>query len=85
MYDATNVRLRNLSLAYSLPKKICNTTGFLQSAKIGVSVTNVFMLYSKMKGLDPESVYATSTNATGFEYGSTPTARSFVFNITLGF
>ena len=38
-----------------------------------------------MKGLDPESVYATSTNATGFEYGSTPTARSFVFNITLGF
>ena len=85
LYDATNVRLRNLSLAYSLPKKICNTTGFLQSAKIGVSVTNVFMLYSKMKGLDPESVYATSTNATGFEYGSTPTARSFVFNITLGF
>lgn len=85
LYDATNVRLRNLSIAYSLPKKACDKLGFLQSAKIGVSATNVLMLYSKMKGLDPESVYATSTNATGFEYGSTPTARSLVFNITLGF
>ena len=85
LYDATNIRLRNLSVAYSLPKKVCNKIGFLQSAKIGVSVTNVLMLYSKMKGLDPESVYATSTNATGFEYGSTPTSRSFVFNIILGF
>lgn len=85
LYDATNVRLRNLSIAYSLPKKICKNTGFLQSAKVGFSVTNVFMIYSKMKGLDPESVFATSTNATGFEYGSTPTARSFVFNLTLGF
>lgn len=85
LYDATNIRLRNLSLAYSLPKKVCNRIGFIQSAKIGVSVNNVLMLYSKMKGLDPESVYATSTNATGFEYGSTPTARSFIFNITLGF
>ena len=74
-----------MSVAYSLPKKACNKLGFLQSAKVGFSVTNVLMLYSKMKGLDPESVYATSTNATGFEYGSTPTARSLVFNITLGF
>lgn len=85
LYDATNVRLRNVSLSYSLPKKICIKSGFLQSAKVGVSMTNVLMIYSRMKGLDPESVFATSTNATGFEYGSSPTARSFVFNLTLGF
>ena len=85
LYDATNVRLRNVGIAYSLPQKILNRNKVLQSVKIGCSLTNVFMLYSKMGGLDPESVYATSTNATGFEYGSIPTSRSFVFNLSLGF
>jgi hypothetical protein len=43
------------------------------------------MLYSKMHGLDPESIYATSTNAIGFEYGAAPTSRAFVFNVSFGF
>lgn len=84
-YDATNIRLRNISLSYSLPKRICQNTGFLQSLKLGASVTNVVMLYSRMDGLDPESVYALSSNVTGYEYGSSPTSRCYVFNITLGF
>ena len=85
LYDATNVRLRNISLAYSLPKKIMQNSRAFQSVKFGFSVTNVVMLYSAMRGLDPESVFATSTNATGFEYGSTPTSRCYVFNVSLGF
>ena len=85
LYDATNVRLRNLSVSYTLPRKICQGTGFLQTLKVGVSCNNVAMLYSRMRGLDPESIFATSTNATGFEYGASPTMRSYIFNITLGF
>ena len=85
LYDATNVRLRNISLAWNLPKSLVQRTGFMQSAKVGFSVTNVAMLYSKMGGLDPESVFATSTNATGFEFGGIPTSRSFVFNLSIGF
>lgn len=85
LYDATNVRLRNVSLSYSLPKKVCQNIGFLQSLKFGASITNVFMIYSCMDGLDPESVYALSSNVTGYEYGSSPTSRCYVFNVTLGF
>lgn len=85
LYDATNVRLRNLSINYSLPKRLLARTRVFQSIKVGFSMTNVCMIYSAMRGLDPESVYATSTNATGFEYGSIPTSRSYVFNISLGF
>ena len=85
LYDATNVRLRNISLSYSLPKRLLARTRVFQSVKVGFSMTNVCMIYSAMRGLDPESVYATSTNATGFEYGSIPTSRSYVFNISLGF
>ena len=85
LYDATNVRLRNLSLAYSFPKKLLERSKVLQSVKLGFSVTNVCMIYSAMRGIDPESVFATSTNATGFEYASTPTSRCFVFNVSFGF
>ena len=85
IYDATNVRLRNLSLSYSFPKKLLERSKVLQSVKLGFSVNNVCMIYSAMDGIDPESVFATSTNATGFEYGGIPTSRSFVFNVSFGF
>ena len=84
LYDATNVRLRNVSIAYSIPKKVLGN-GFFQSIKLGFSCTNVVMIYSKMRGLDPESIYATSTNAIGFEYGAAPTSRAYVFNVSFGF
>ena len=85
LYDATNVRLRNISLSYALPKRILNRGNVFQSVRFGVSCTNVWMIYSAMRGLDPESIFATSTNATGFEYGAAPTSRCYVFNVSLGF
>ena len=83
--DATNVRLRNISIAYSLPKRLLSGQNIFQSVKVGFSCTNVFMIYSKMRGLDPESIFATSTNAIGFEYGAAPTSRAYVFNVSFGF
>ncbi len=85
LYDATNVRLRNISIAYSLPKRLLSGQNIFQSVKVGFSCTNVFMFYSKMRGLDPESIFATSTNAIGFEYGAAPTSRAYVFNVSFGF
>lgn len=84
IYDATNVRLRNVQLTYSLPKSLFKDLP-LQSAKVSFSVNNVWMIYSKVKGVDPEASYAISSNATGFEYLSFPSTRSYVFNLTLGF
>ena len=84
VYDATNVRLRNLSLNYVFPKKMLKNTPF-QQVKLGVSCNNVWMIHSKLNGIDPESVFATNTNATGFENASSPTSRTFLFNVTLGF
>ena len=85
LYDATSVRLRNVSIAYSLPKSLIARQDVFQSVKVGFSCTNVLMIYSKMHGLDPESIFATSTNAIGFEYGAAPTSRAYVFNVSFGF
>ena len=83
VYDATNIRLRNVMLSYNLPKKVLGRT--FQKAKISASCNNVWMITSHLNGIDPESVFATGTNAVGFENGAFPTMRSFLFSITLGF
>lgn len=84
IYSANNIRLRNISLGYTVPTKYLEKT-ILQSVKASFTVTNVWMIHSRMHGLDPESVYATSTNATGYEYAGLPTTRSYVFNVSIGF
>ena len=84
IYDATSVRLRNIALSYTLPKSLLKNTP-ITKAKLGISCNNVWMIKSYMNGIDPESVFATGSNATGYEFASSPTTRSFLFNITLGF
>lgn len=84
VYDASNIRLRNVTLSYSLPKSILAKTP-IQRVKIGLTCTNVWLIKSHMKGLDPESIYNTATNATGFENASPPTTRTYLVNLTLGF
>ncbi len=84
VYDATNIRLRNVSLDYLIPSKWLNNTG-IQRAKFGVSANNVWMIDSHLNGVDPESVFATGGNATGFENLSPPTSRTVFFNVSINF
>jgi hypothetical protein len=84
LYNATNVRIRNIQLSYAFPRKMLARTPF-QKASIALSCNNVWMLKSYMNGLDPESSYATGTNAVGFESGSAPTMRTYYIAINLGF
>lgn len=84
IYDATNVRLRNITIGYDLNKKWLANTPF-QRVRVSATCNNVWMIHSNLPGIDPESVAATNTNATGLENMSAPTNRSFVFNVTVGF
>ncbi|MGC1630756.1 MAG: TonB-dependent receptor, partial [Gelidibacter sp.] len=84
IYDGTNVRLRNVNLNYTFPSAWLGDSG-IQNVKVGLSANNVWMLNNKMNGVDPESVFATSTNATGFEYLSPPTTSSVFLNVSLSF
>jgi len=84
IYDASNVRLRNAQISYELPLGFLSKTP-IQKAKVGISCNNVWMISSHVRGIDPESVYATNTNATGFENAGLPTTRTFLFNLSLSF
>lgn len=84
VYDATNIRIRNIELSYNFSKAMLRNTPF-QAIRLSATCNNAFMLYSKMHGVDPEAVFATSTNATGFENAAQPTLRTYTFNVSLGF
>lgn len=84
IYDATNIRLRNVQLNYDFSRSLLARTPFTR-LKLGVSVNNVLMLKSHLKGVDPESVFAIGTNAVGFENAAPPTSRTYLFNVTFGF
>ncbi|WEK34562.1 MAG: SusC/RagA family TonB-linked outer membrane protein [Candidatus Pseudobacter hemicellulosilyticus] len=84
LYDATNIRLRNVQLSYDLPRKLLQKTP-LQRARVGISCNNVWMIKHDLGGIDPESVFATGINAQGFENGNPPTTRSFLINLSLSF
>lgn len=84
LYDATNIRLRNVQLSYAVPRKVLGKSP-IQRATVSLSCNNVWMIKSHMHGIDPESVFATGSNAVGFESGAFPTMRSFLFSLSLGF
>lgn len=88
IYDGTVIRLREVSLGYTIPKAILSKTPF-GSATVSVTGRNLwFNAPNVLEGLnlDPEVLGETAaSNVQGFEYGATPTTRRYGFNITLTF
>ncbi|KAB7531777.1 SusC/RagA family TonB-linked outer membrane protein [Flagellimonas olearia] len=81
--DATNVRLRELVLGYSLPERLISKTPF-KSARISLVGRNLFFFYNA-SDVDPEMVTDISNGAEGRESLSLPTTRSFGASINIGF
>lgn len=84
IYDATNVRFRELTLNYSLPQTLLSKTPF-KTVKAGIVARNLFMIYSTTEGFDPEAGYSSASSAIGMEFASMPTMRSIGFNVKVGF
>jgi outer membrane receptor protein involved in Fe transport len=88
VYDGTVVRLRELSLGYTLPKSLLTKTPF-GSVTLSVSGRNLwFNAPNILEGLnlDPEVLAETAdSNIQGFEYGAAPTTRRFGFNLAVTF
>lgn len=81
-YDATNVRLQELSLNYMLPQKWFNDKVKLT---LGLVARNLVMIYCKAP-FDPEvSAEVTSNSYQGFDNFMVPTTRNIGFNVKLQF
>ncbi len=84
VYDATNARLREVSFGYTFPRSMLSRTPF-SSIKASFVARNLFMIYHKTKGFDPEAGFSNSSSVQGVEFGSMPTMRSIGFNVNIAF
>ncbi|WP_342087065.1 SusC/RagA family TonB-linked outer membrane protein [Dyadobacter sp. OTU695] len=83
-YSASNIRLREATLGFSLPQKILGKSPF-QSASLFVVGRNLFFLMNKAKGFDPELVAGSANTTVGLESFSMPSTRSLGLNLNLTF
>lgn len=81
IYSATNVRLQEAHVSYTLPTK-----WFKDKAKLtlGVTARNLFMIYNKAP-FDPELTASTGTYYQGVDYFMQPSLRNIGFNVKLQF
>jgi len=82
--DASWVRLRSLTLGYTLPKKWINNS-FVKNVNVSVTGNNL-ILWTKYDGFDPESSTTNSgSNIEGFAGMTYPAVRSYLFSLNVGF
>ena len=81
--DASNVRLREFSLGYSLPSKITDKIAF-KRAKVSLVGSNLFF-FSRKAPFDPEVTTGTGSNEEGYEFFAPPFTRSLGINVKIGF
>ena len=80
-YSATNFRLQEASIGYTIPRKalkgLCEIT-------VSVVGRNLWMIYNKAP-FDPENVATTGNFYQGIDYFMMPSLRNFGFNVRLKF
>lgn len=84
MYDATNLRLREVSLNYTFPKKWMQKTKVLKDLQFAFVARNLCFLYKKAP-FDPDLVLSTGNDNQGIEVFGMPTTRSLGFTVKCEF
>ena len=84
MYDATNVRLRELTLGYSFPETLLAKTKFIKGLDLTLVARNLFFLY-KDAPFDPDATLSVGNTLQGVDVFGMPTTRNIGFNVKFTF
>ncbi len=83
IYDASYVKLREVSIGYTLPKSILKNT-FVGDLTISLVGSNLWIIHKNLPYADPEASQG-SGNIQGWQSGVYPTARNYGFKVDLTF
>ncbi|MDF2514896.1 MAG: pfeA 4 [Sphingobacterium sp.] len=81
IYSATNARLREASISYTIPANVFNNK--INGITLSLIGRNLFMFYNKAP-FDPEITAATGTYYQGVDNFMLPSLRSFGFSVKIG-
>lgn len=83
VYDASYIKLRELSLTYDFPKKLLNNT-FINGLQCSFTGSNLWIIHKKLPYADPESGMS-SGNVQGVLTAAMPTFKQYGFNLKAQF
>jgi TonB-linked SusC/RagA family outer membrane protein len=84
IYDATNVRLRELTFGYRLPSSLLRKTPF-QGVNVSLVGRNLFYFLINTPGFDPEVTAGITNGAVGIESFGQPSTRQMGVNLNITF
>ncbi len=77
--DGSYLRLKNLTLAYDIKKKVLG----LSSIKVYATASNLFT-FTKYLGYDPEFSYSQDMMLQGVDYANMPVSKQFMLGVKIG-
>lgn len=80
VYDASYIKLRELSLSYSLPEKMISK--YFKDIELSLIGRNLWIIHKNVPYADPEENLS-SGNIQGYQSGSYPTTRTIGLNVKL--
>ncbi|RMG59564.1 MAG: SusC/RagA family TonB-linked outer membrane protein [Bacteroidetes bacterium] len=83
MYDASWVRLREVTLSYSLPKSVVSKLN-MGDITLAFNGRNL-LLFTQYPGIDPETNLTGASNGFGLDYFNMPNTRSYGGTIRISF
>ncbi|SDX11188.1 TonB-linked outer membrane protein, SusC/RagA family [Lutibacter oricola] len=83
VYDASYVKLREVSLAYTFPKNLFKNS-FIENLTVTATGRNLWIIDKNTPYTDPEAGLS-SGNVQGYQSGAYPSTKDYGFNIKLEF
>ncbi len=82
IYDASYVKLREVSLSYTLPTTFVNRLKYFKGIDVSLVGRNLWIIDKELPYADPEENIS-SGNLQGYQSGAYPTTRTFNLNLRL--
>jgi TonB-linked SusC/RagA family outer membrane protein len=88
VYDASVIRLKEISLSYQIPQSVLAKTKIIKTAAVSVTGANLWyrgLGLPKYTHVDPEQNSLGVGNGRGFEYMTSPSSKTYGVNLNLTF
>ena len=84
VYDASFIKLRELSLTYTFPKSMLSSMKVVKGLSVSLIARNLWTIMKHTPNIDPESA-VNATNGQGLELNGYPATRNIGFNVNVKF
>ena len=84
--DGSFLRIKNITLGYNLDRSIFDKIGFIKSARVYTTLTNLFTFKSRdLQGIDPETTSTVGNLGFGETFFTPPQFKSLLLGVKLTF